>query len=487
MSYDRDSNIEEHFQQKARIVFCRNLLHFLALIVSVISPVVYAQFLPPSLGEVDVKERTAAPITRTPKGSSSTPRFTNGVLFVLTEPRDAEIAINGKSAGRARDGEFRKELRAGSTYRITVSAGSDYEPFKETVVLESRRDKVLRASLVSKYGLVRIGPALEGAQVFIDDKPVPADRAPLDKDSNTIKIDNLTPGEHKISYRHPDYVPLERRFQISPSSEYIWTFNPEPATVELTVRTDPETFVYIDGEPKGKTTADGVLKRSDVRLGTHNIKLVKEDFEEYKQTIDFKYREPVTVDKRLVPLPTSAGFDDNFDVPKPKLWTMPAEGLTFKDKRLYVENAKALGTPADIRYRGFEMSFHLKLANAGGAAWAVRVKDSNNYYLFYLAGPSGLFPNTFNTYIVRNNEFDPRNPVKSHDVTVPLVANGQYQIHIKGTGNIIEHEIKPAASGDTVTLGFFEDKDSTFLLGGIGFRTVALEKFSIDDLFVRPR
>jgi len=413
--------------------------------------------------------------------------LTNGVLFVLTEPPNAEIVINGKPAGRAIDGEFRKELRAGSTYRITVSAGSDYEPFKETVVLERRRDKVLRASLVSKYGLVRIGPALEGAQVFIDDKPVPSERAPLDKDSNTIKIDNLTPGEHKISYRHPDYVPLERRFQISPSSEYIWTFNPEPATVELTVRTDPDTLVYIDSEPKGKTTADGVLKRSDVRLGTHNIKLVKEDFEEYKQTVEFKYREPVNLSKKLVPLPTSAGFDDNFDVPKPKLWTMPAEGLTFKDKRLYVENSKALGTPTEIRYRDFEMSFHLKLTNAGGAAWAVRVKDSNNYYLFYLAGSSGLFPNTFNTYIVRNNEFDPRNPVASHDVTVPLVANGQYRIYIKATGNIIDHQITPAASGDTVNLGLFVDKNSTFLFGGIGFRTVAAEKFSIDELFVLPR
>lgn len=482
----QDSNIEERVHQRALIVIRRNPLPFVALVVCVMSSVAHAQVLPTSLGEVDEKKRTAAPITRTPKGSSSTPRFTNGVLFVLTEPRDAEISINGKPAGKAVDGEFRKELRAGSTYRITVSAGSDYEPFKETVVLGSRRDKVLRASLVTKYGLVRIGPALEGAQVFIDDKPVPADRAPLDKDSNTIKIDNLTPGEHKISYRHPDYVPLERRFQISPSSEYIWTFNPEPATVELTVRTDPETFVYIDGEPKGKTTADGVLKRSDVRLGTHNIKLAKDDFEEYKQTIEFKYREPVIVSKKLVPLPTSAGFDDNFDVPKPKLWTMPNEGLTFNDKRLYVENASALGTPADIRYRDFEMSFHLKLANAGGAAWAVRVKDSNNYYLFYLAGPSGLFPNTFNTYIVRNNEFDPRNPVESHDVTAPLVANGQYQIYVKGTGNRIEHQITPTASGDTVR-GFYEDKNSTFLLGGIGFRTVAAEKFSIDDLFVRPR
>jgi len=413
--------------------------------------------------------------------------LSNGVLFVLTEPPDAEIAINGKPAGKAVDGEFRTELRAGSTYRITVSAGSGYEPRKETVVLESRRDKVLRASLVSKYGLVRIGPVLDGAQVFIDDKPVPAERAPLDKDSNTIKIDNLTPGEHKISYRHTDYVPLERSFQISPSSEYIWTFNPERATVELTVRTDPETAVYLDGEPKGKTPADGVLKSSDVRLGKHAIKLVKEDFEEYSETREFQYRKPETLEKRLVPLPTSAEFSDDFDFAKPNLWTLPRSGSSFKEGRMQLDNAKTLAWPTNIRYRNFEMSFLLRLGNGGGAAWAIRVKDSGNYYLFYLSGPDGMPQNRFSTYIVRNNEFDQSKPARSDNLIERLTPGGQYQIKIKATGNKIVHEITPANTGKTTQLGFFEDKDSTFLLGGVGFRTVASEKFSIDDLFVRPR
>jgi hypothetical protein len=482
----RDNNMDEQFKREWHLAFCRNLLLCLILIWNAISPAVYAQLLPSSLGEVDVKKRTGTPITRTPKSSSAAPRFTNGVLIVLTEPRDAQIAIDDKPAGKAVDGEFRVELRAGSSYGITVSAGDDYQPLKKTVVLQSRREKVLPFSLVSRYGLVRIGPALEGAQVFIDDNPVSSERAPLERDSNTIRIDNLTPGEHKIAYRHPDYVPLERKFQISPSSEYIWTFKPEAATVELTVRTDPETSVYIDGEFNGKTPGDGVLKRSDVRIGTHTIKLVKEDFEELTQTIEFKYREKVTLDKRLTPLPTSTGFTDNFDLPKPRLWTLPA-GIAFKDKRLFVEGANAIGTPIDYRYRNFEMIFHLKLTNSGGAAWAVRVKDSNNYYLFYLSGPTGLFPNTFSTYIVRNGEFNPSNPIDSHDITVRLVANGQYRINIKGTGNVIEHFISPVSTGATINLDYFEDKNNTFLLGGIGFRSVGPEIFSIDELYVVSR
>jgi hypothetical protein len=146
-----------------------------------------------------------------------------------------------------------------------------------------------------------------------------------------------------------------------------------------------------------------------------------------------------------------------------------------------------VGFPTNIRYRDFEMHFHLQLTNAGGAAWAVRVKDANNYYLFYLSGPGGIFPNRFNTYIVRNNEFDPSKPARSDNVIARLVAGGQYDIHIKARGSEIEHTITPAETGKAENLGFFDDPNSTFRYGGIGFRTVASEKFSVDELVVKPR
>jgi PEGA domain-containing protein len=472
---------------KIHAVLAESLVITFALFAEVFSPIASAQILPTSLGEVKEAKRTASTIARAPSGSGSASKVTNSVLFVLTEPPDAEVAINGKPAGKAIDGEFRKELPAGGRYSIIVSAGPNYEPFKKTVVPKSRRDEVVRAALVSKYGLVRIGPILDGATVFIDDELAPANSVQLDKESNTVRIDNLRPGDHKISYQHPDYVPLERRFKVSPSVEYLWTYNPEPATVELTIQSDPDTALYVDGEPKGRTTGDGVLRRSDIRIGQHEIKLVKDDFEEYLARLLFEFRKKVRVEHRLVPLPTSAEFSDDFDLPKPDLWTMPASGMTFKSRKLDLENAKAVGFPTNVRYRDFEMNFHLQLTNSGGAAWAVRVKDSSNYYLFYLSGPDGLFRNRFNTYIVRNNEFDPSKPARSDNVIARLVAGGQYDIHIKAAGSRIEHTITPAETGKAENLGFFDDPNSTFRLGGIGFRTISIEKFSVDELVVRPR
>ena len=457
-----------------------------ALFVSTFFPIVRAQILPSSLGEVKESKRTPATITRSPTGSKSVSRSSNGVIFVLTEPPNAEIAIDGKHIANAINGEFRKELPSGVRYTITVSAGSQYESITKTVTPKSGGSEVVRAALVSKYGLVRIGPAIDGAKLFIDDQQMPPGKVEFEKESNTVKVDNLIPGDHKITYQHPDYVPLERRFKISPSSEYLWTFNPEPATVELTIQSDPDALVYIDGEPKGKTTADGVLKRTDIRIGSHVVKLAKEDYEEYIEKRDFKYHEPVRIAKTLVPLPTSAEFYDDFDIPNPSLWTMPTSGATFTEVRLQLDNAKVLCTPTNYRYRDFEMNFHLKLSNAGGAAWAIRIKGSNEYYLFYLSGPEGLSPNRFNTYIVRNSEFDPAKHALSSPIIVRLVAGGQYNIHITAVRNRIEHQITSADTGEAKNLGFFEDPNSTFLLGGIGFRTVGRERFSIDELVVKP-
>ena len=67
-----------------------------------------------------------------------------------------------------------------------------------------------------------------------------------------------------------------------------------------------------------------------------------------------------------------------------------------------------------------------------------------------------------------------------------LTPGGEYQIELKATGNVIEHEIRPAATGVPIKLGVFQDPDNTFPYGGIGFRTVGSEQFSVDELFVQP-
>jgi hypothetical protein len=471
-------------REVTRNIFIRTTVVLFILTAFAATP--FAQKRPKSVDEGAVKVTKRAPtFKRTTRLSTRAIKATNSVLIVRTEPANAEVRIDGQPV-RGAAGEFRKELPAGREYTVTVSAGPNYATREEQVKLVAGSPAIVDVDLTSKYGRVKFGPVIEGAKVLIDDKPLPPNKYKIDNANGQVLIDDIPPGERTITYDHPDYVVVEKRLKVSAGDEYEWAFKPERATVELTIRTEPGTAVYIDSEPRGETPADGVLKLSDIRVGEHEIKLVKDGYEELKQRRKFEYGKPVEIRSELSPRATSAEFNEDFAINLSK-WTVGTAGWAVKAGRLEIKNTPRIGFATGYNYRDFIMQFHLKLTNAGGAAWALRVKDSNNYYLFYLSGPDGLFPKRFNTYIVRDNKFDPQKPVSSFPVLETLMAGGQYIIEISVLRDKIEHKITPSATGVAVQVSVFTDTNNLFPVGSIGFRTIANESFSIDDIIVQPR
>jgi len=466
------------------------LTAILALSVLVPAPATAQRRVVEDTSSVRVATRTPKKITRGPSRVATAQQASNGVIVVLTDPPGASISIDGAPAGKSdADGEFQKELRAGKSYIVKVSAGPDYEAVTSTVQLAAKKTEIVRAPLVnvnsSKFGLLKIGPLLEGAKIYVDDSPTPWAKVTVDRAEGLMLVDGLTPGKRKVRVDHPDYVIVEKTLPaVRGGEEYYWVFKPEYATVRMTVRTDAGTSVYVDGDFQGDSTEDGVLEVKDVRIGQHEVKLVKDGYVEYKEMRAFDFGKPVEVLHRLVPLPTSAEFSDDFDVNLSK-WALPA-GWKLMTGRLEIMNCTTLGTAKNITYRDFVMAFHLRLDDGRGAAWAVRAKDPKNYYLFYLSGPKGLFPNRFSTYVVKDGVLDPQNPVQSVPVITNLTLRGEYQIEIRGTKDVIEHIITPTETGRPENLSVFQDPDKTFLYGGIGFRTVGPEQFSIDELYVQP-
>ena len=169
-------------------------------------------------------------------------------------------------------------------------------------------------------------------------------------------------------------------------------------------------------------------------------------------------------------------------------WSPPSSGWTItKQGRLLIENQPMVGFVRQVNYGDFEMGFHLQLENAAGAVWALRVQpDAGNYYLFYLSGPEGQYTNRFLTYVVHDNRVSPTHFKSSVPVVAKLSAGGQYEIYIRAEKGRIIHTITPAETGVLTNLGDYLDPDNTFPSGSIGFRTFDIEKFSVDDLFIRP-
>jgi len=412
----------------------------------------------------------------------------NGVLFVLTDPPETVVLVKrGKKVikqGKSKAGQFRTELRPG-LYEIEVSADK-HSAFTGRANVRLVGTEPVRAELTPQTGTIIIGMGAVDfdAEILLDGRK--PEKLRIHQAENQVEINDVPAGRHTLRISHLSIAEWERKeVPVEGGAAIYVTPRFEPAAAELSVETEPGVRVYVKGEYIGDTTEDGKLNRSNIPLGSHEVKLAKDGYEEYKQICRFEFRRPVSIARKLVPLPTSSEFNDDFDVFNPNKWSVPSSGWIYESGRFHLSNAP-LGSPKGIVYRDFTMNFYLKLDNAGGAAWSVRAKDANNHYLFYLSGPDGLFPGRFVTYIVRDNKFDPNDFYISTPVITQIVAQGQYTVTIQARGNRIIHTIVPASTGRVENLGFFEDPKNTFPYGGVGFRTIGPEKFWIDEIVITP-
>ncbi len=171
-------------------------------------------------------------------------------------------------------------------------------------------------------------------------------------------------------------------------------------------------------------------------------------------------------------------------------WTVPPSGWDIRGERLFIANQPRVGLATNVVVDDFTMTFHLKLENAAGATWALRIRDQDNYYLFHLSGADGSKTATsyFSTYIVRDGKLG--EAVARIPVTKQLIAGGEYTVNIMAKANEITHLLNSADDPSTEALGdplgYFKDDGNAYASGGIGFRSLGTEQFSVDELYVRP-
>ncbi len=168
-------------------------------------------------------------------------------------------------------------------------------------------------------------------------------------------------------------------------------------------------------------------------------------------------------------------------------WTAPPTGWEIRGERLFITAQPRLGFATNVVVDDFTMTFHLRLENTAGAAWALRIRDQDNYYLFHLDG-SKPATSYFSAYLVRAGKLG--EVVTQIPITKKLLAGGEYTVNITAKGNKIEHFLNPVDDPSTDALGdplgIFIDENNVYPSGGIGFRNVGAEQFSVDELYVRP-
>ncbi|MGH9761875.1 MAG: hypothetical protein ACREDR_15000, partial [Blastocatellia bacterium] len=233
---------------------CLSVILLLAATCLAISSIANGQLRPTVIdsGEVKVSAQKAT-FDRSHIGSTRAAAASHGVLVILTDPKTAEVKIDGRAFPKIADGKFRQELPIGKAYRVSVTAGNDYLPFQQTVRLQRGEPSIIEAAMPYKYGVIKIFPAMEGVTLLMDDKPLPASGFQVDKNTQLITIDRVESGDHGITYDLPGYALYQHKFHIEPGVTESWNFIPERAVGQVAVATDPGTTIYLDGQQVGTT------------------------------------------------------------------------------------------------------------------------------------------------------------------------------------------------------------------------------------------
>jgi hypothetical protein len=272
--------------------------------------------------------------------------------------------------------------------------------------------------------------------------------------------------------------------------QLLFTPKLERAAVELVVVTEAGATVYVDNVERGTVPADGLLRVPDVTPGKREVKITKPGFLDGVVVGEYHVGAPVRVEVSLAPEPSSKAISEDFEIGLGK-WSRPASGFAADNGELVVGNCPVPGL-LKANYRDFTLHFELALRDGKGAAWVLRAKDPRNYYLFYLSGPRGRYPNRFVTFEVRDGVVDVDNPLSSPSLPTVLAPNGYYSIDVDVRGStvtttITAEDAKSGEVGRRKNLDALTIERSSYPIGSVGFRTFADETFAVDNFFVLPK
>jgi hypothetical protein len=423
-----------------------------------------------------------------------------GILAVVLQPIIAGKVTITDLQGRVLEqaetdnttGQVEFELRRGASFIIKATSPGYLAAEIKTKMLKS--PNVVRLPLIAQFAKLELPGLPPNAQLLIDNQP----RASADP-SGFAALADLTPGNHTLIVRHPEYndykVTLEELkagdVVTLPSLRSLLT-----KVAKLTIQSQPNAIVMIDGEFQGRINANGQVQ-IDYQLAQvteHTIAIELPGYQTWMRK-EMLTPGPRKLEIKLEPVVTSAGATDGFanlaQWSHPASWKIASEKSNEQDINKLQVSGTGIGLLKEKTYRDFTASFTVWLSDEKGASWIVRAragKTEHNYYLFHLSGTKAgdLTPRRLYTYRVKDGQIsEVETPTP---MTFEFKPKDSYYVTITVSGNQIKHTLianstaEPSGASYTDT---FTDKDQ-FLYGSFGFTSFKGETFLVDDLAIEP-
>ena len=236
-------------------------------------------------------------------------------LIVKADQPDAMIYIDDDPINT---GEASKSVNIGSTHTYKIECNL-YHSETGTITVTDRVtvDKKLRPN----FGYINVTTSPEqGAKVYVDGKYI---------GESPIKTDKLASGTHTVRVMKEMFKMKEQTFTVNDGQTTNAALNMAANFVSVTINTDTDADIYVDGDYKGKGRWTGKL--SD---GLHNVEARKANHKPTAKTLDLVLgaTQTITLD---APKPINGSIDVNSS---PMGATIYIDGKSYGETPNYINN-----------------------------------------------------------------------------------------------------------------------------------------------------
>jgi len=212
-----------------------------------------------------------------------------GLLTVDSLPSGAEVYVDGKLVGTTPLENYRIPV---GIHEVVVKK-SAYVPAAYAVQIKANELKTLNVVLVPATGRLTVNSNPSGAEVYIDGEK-----------AGTTPLRNYTilEGIHEVVIKKAGYAERTYAVSIRYGEFKVLNVTLAPETGKLTVKSTPiGAEVYIDGKKAGATP----LENYTVTAGTHEVKLIKDGYQNFTKMITVKAGGKESITATLLPIITT--------------------------------------------------------------------------------------------------------------------------------------------------------------------------------------
>jgi len=301
-------------------------------------------------------------------------------------------------------------------------------------------------------------------------------------------FEKLTPGRYRIVGELDGHLPDQKVEVVKRGTPGTVILNLTPKTYNVTLSFNIASgrVIYGRGTEPARNTVEFQNNRTtlpDLRPGSYEIRVEPDDvsYPPITQTVEVasNVNLPITLGRKET--------TDDFFWQSAGDWSLPSGWRVISGPKL-VANGSGIALPSDTSfhyYKDFQLSTNVKMINGVAASFAVRVRDSQNYYLVQLTGANADEPYMLRGFVVRNGVAQRLPRAYAVKQYANVIKQGKFiQTSLIMKGSTIEVSITDTENGEAIDIGVIPDPAETFAIGAVGVAVRDKEQTEIETFNV---